>query len=102
MNIKPGGKQAKLCNTTIPMNNPGPKPGAVYTRGQLQSLVYAADHPNHDLRGKAKGICAILKEQPSVWDVICEAAGSQKRVKNVCIVCKASQWKRINSPAWQL
>ena len=60
MNIKPGGKQAKLRNTTIPMNNPGPKPRAVDMCGQQQSLVYAADHPNPDLCGKVKGIRAVL------------------------------------------
>ena len=94
MNIKLGGKQAKLRNITIPMNNPGPKPGAVDMHGQQQSLVYAADHPDPDLRGKAKGICAILKERTSVWDAICEAAGGEKRVKNVCIGCKASQMEQ--------
>jgi hypothetical protein len=25
MNVKPGGKQWKLCNTIIPLNNPPPK-----------------------------------------------------------------------------
>ena len=94
MNIKPGGKQAKLRNTTIPMNNLGPKPGAVDMRGQQQSLVYAADHPDPDLHGKAKGIRAVLKERTSVWDAICEAAGGEKRVKNVCIGCKASQMEK--------
>ena len=93
-NIKPGGKQAKLHNTTIPMNNPGPKPRAVDMHGQQQSLVYAVDHPNPNLHGKVKGIHAILKEQTSVWDAICEAAGGEKRVKNVCIVCKASQMEK--------
>jgi len=30
-------------------------------------------------------------ERTSVWDALCDAAGSEKCVKNICSMCKASQ-----------
>jgi len=30
-------------------------------------------------------------ERTSVWDALCDATGSEKRVKNICSMCKASQ-----------
>lgn len=66
MNVKPGGKQHKLCNTTIPLNNLPPKQGDLDTHGQLQTLVYAVDHSDPELAGKVKGIRAILKECTSM------------------------------------
>ena len=55
-------------------------------------MVYLEDHPDPDLRGKAKGLCAVLMECTSVWDALCAAAGgNEKKVKNICPTCKASQ-----------
>jgi hypothetical protein len=35
MNINPGGKQKKLQDTRIPLNNPGPAPGEEDTHGHI-------------------------------------------------------------------
>ena len=91
MNIKPGGKQHQLHPTVIPLNNPPPKPGKWDTRGDIQVFSYPTDHPDPDLQGKPTGIWAILMERTSVWDALYEASGSEKCIKNVCSMCKASQ-----------
>ena len=91
MYIKASGKQCTLCPMIIPLNNPPPKPGKHDTHGNIQEFSYPMDHPNPDLRGKPKGIQAIIMECTSVWDTLCEASGSEKQVKNVCSMCKASQ-----------
>ena len=62
MNVNPGRKQKHLQSTTIPFNNPPPKSGQTDTRGQLQTLSYPTDHPNHDLQGKPKGLKVVLQE----------------------------------------
>jgi len=49
MNVNPGGKQQHLPTTTIPTNNPPPKSGHSDTCGQLQDMVYPADHPDPNL-----------------------------------------------------
>jgi len=49
------------------------------------------DHLNADFHGRPKGIHAIVMEHTSVWDALCEALGSERQVKNVCSMCKASQ-----------
>jgi len=76
MNIKAGGKQHSLHPTIIPVSNPPPKPGKCDTHGDIQEFSYPMDHPNADLHGKLKGICAIVMECTSVWDALCEASGS--------------------------
>src|SRR5882724_1386322 len=91
MNIKAGGKQRSLHPTIIPVSNPPPKPGKCDTCGDIQEFSYPTDHPNADFRGKPKGICAIVMECTSVWDALCEASGSERQVKNICSMCKASQ-----------
>jgi hypothetical protein len=92
MNIKPGGKQRKIRSTIIPLSNPPPNPGNPDTRGQIQPLVFPDDHQDTELCGKAKGLRAVLMERTSVWDALREAAGGDERkIKNVCEVCKASQ-----------
>ena len=92
MNVRPGGKQRKLRDTVIPLNNPPPKPGCPDTRGQPQKMVYSEDHPDPDLCGKAKGLRAVLMERTSIWDALCATAGgNEKKVKNICPACKASQ-----------
>ncbi|KAF8584145.1 hypothetical protein K439DRAFT_1616933 [Ramaria rubella] len=75
MNIKLGGKQCKLHDTIIQLKNPPLQPGKQDTCGRLQQLSYANDHPDPDLRGKAKGICAVIMEHTSVWDAILQAIG---------------------------
>ena len=94
MNIKASGKQRSLHPTIIPVSNPPPKPGKCDTRGDIQEFSYPTDHPNADLCGKLKGTCVIVMECTSVWDALCEALGSEKQVKNVCSMCKASQVKK--------
>ena len=45
MNINPGGKQKKLQDTRIPLNNPGPAPGEEDThRHTIQSIIEDAGH----------------------------------------------------------
>ena len=90
MNIKLGGKQCHLHPTVIPLNNPPPN-GQWDTCGDVQVFLYPLDHPDPGLRGKPKGIRAILMERTSAWDALCDASGSEKHVKNICSMCKASQ-----------
>ena len=51
MNIRPGGKQAKMHNTWFLKN------GARVP----QTMVFSSDHPEHP--GEAKGMCKVLKER---------------------------------------
>ena len=66
MNVNPGGNQCHLWDTTIPLNNPPPKPGCPDTCGQPQSMTYPPNHPDLALQGKAKGLKAVLRERESV------------------------------------
>src|SRR5216683_442496 len=68
MNINPGGKQKKLCNTRIPLNNPGPAPSKEDTRGHIQSMCFPNDYSDLKLRGQPKGMRVILEEHKSIWD----------------------------------
>jgi hypothetical protein len=92
MNVNPGGKQRHLRTTTIPTNNPPPKPGRSDTRGRLQEMVYPPDHPDPNLRGLAKGMKAVLQERESVWDEL--VANCNGRVVGKCKECSKSQAKR--------
>jgi hypothetical protein len=92
MNVKPGRKQHKLRSTIIPLSNPPPKPGNPDTHGQIQHLVFPYDHQDTELCGKAKGLRAVPIKHTAVWDTLHETAGGDERkIKNVCEVCKASQ-----------
>jgi len=62
MNVNPGGKQKHLHTTTIPINNPPPKPGCPDMQGWMQSMVYPNDHPDPKLQGQAKGMKIVLQE----------------------------------------
>ena len=68
ININPGGKQKKLHDTKIPLNNPGPAPSEEDTRGHIQSMCFPNDHCNPKLRGQPKGIRVVLEECKSVWE----------------------------------
>ncbi|KIJ50195.1 hypothetical protein M422DRAFT_246031 [Sphaerobolus stellatus SS14] len=95
MNINPGGKQRCLRQTIIPLNNPPPEPGEEDMRGKCQLMVYAKDHPDPNLRGKAKGIKAVLQERTVVWrELVKTAGGNPNKVIGICKPCKASQAER--------
>lgn len=94
MNVKPGGQQTLMRNTIIPLSNPPPKPGQPDTRGLPQSLVYPIDHPDPELMGKAKGMCAVVQERTSLWDKLVEEVGCEKKVVGKCEKCKKSQIKK--------
>jgi len=49
MNVNPGGKQKKLRDTVIPLNNPGPAPGEEDTRGHVQQMCFPEDHDSPEL-----------------------------------------------------
>jgi len=44
MNINPAGKQKKLRDTKIPLNNPDPAPSEEDTCGHTQSMCFPSDH----------------------------------------------------------
>jgi hypothetical protein len=44
MNVNPGGRQRKLRDTVIPLNNPGPAPGEEDTCGRVQHMCFPKDH----------------------------------------------------------
>ena len=90
MNINLGGKQVHLRSTTIPLNNPPPKPGQPDTHSQPQDMGYPDDHPDPSLQGKAKGIKVVLQERVSVWDKTVEM-NSGKVPAGKCRICKKSQ-----------
>ena len=92
MNLNPGGKQKKMRNTIIPLNNPDPAPGDEDTRGTIQQMCFPEDHENPQLREQPKGIKAVLMERKSVWDKYNEMckARSTKVIKK-CALCTKSQ-----------
>ena len=94
MNVNPGGNQWAMRDTIIPFSNPPPCQGQTDSRGQHQSLVYLANHPDANLRGRAKGMKAMLKERTSVWERLCAEHGSEKKVIGKCKTCKLSAAKK--------
>ena len=98
MNINPGGKQKKLRNTRIPLNNPGPAPGEEDTCGHIQSMCFPNNHSNLKLRGQPKGMRVVLEERKSVWDkfMLIHKAHSPQRTKLVgkCGSCTKSQLRK--------
>lgn len=92
MNVNPGGKQWHLHTTTIPTNNPPPKPGCPDTQGQLQEMVYTADHSDPKLQGQPKGMKAVLQGQKSVWDELMSRC--KGKVVGKCKECLKSQAKK--------
>jgi hypothetical protein len=93
MNINPGGKQKKMRDTIIPLDNPDPAPGEEDTRGRLQRMCFPDDHSDPKLRGQAKGVKAVLQERKSVWDKFISECNARKTKKMVgkCSSCTKSQ-----------
>lgn len=93
MNVKPGGKKARLRDTIIPINNPPPQCTKIAdTRGQLQRMNFPDDHPDPKLRGQPKGMMQVLMERESVWEIL--TAGGQRKPVGTCKKCQLSQKKR--------
>jgi hypothetical protein len=92
MNVNPGGKQKHLQSTTIPLDNPAPKPGCPDTHGLQQDMVYPHDHPTAELRGQPKGMKTVLQERVSMWDELSERCGG--KVVGKCKGCTKSQAKK--------
>jgi hypothetical protein len=92
MNVNPGGKQKKMQDTIIPLNNPDPVPGEEDMCGQIQHMCFPDDHEDPKLRGQQKGFRVILMEQKSVWDkytAICKA--HSMKIVGKCGSCTKSQ-----------
>ena len=94
MNINPAGKQKKLRDTLIPLNNPDPAPGEEDTRGRTQSMCFPSDHSDPRLRGQPKGIRAVLEERKSVWDKLTSIHGSHRKLVGKCGSCTKSQVRK--------
>jgi hypothetical protein len=93
INIGPGSMQKRLRDTVIPLNNLDPMPGEEDTWGKIQKMCYAEDHDDLKLRGKPKGIRAVLMERKSVWDKLIaklKACGITNIVGK-CAWCSKSQ-----------
>ena len=92
MNVNHGGKQRKLRDTVIPLNNPDPVRGEEDTRGQVQKMCFPDDHPNPKLRGQPKGIKVVLQERKSVWDeYTARCEGRDAKPVGKCKSCSKSQ-----------
>jgi hypothetical protein len=95
MNVNTGGKQRKLCDTIIPLNNPDPAPGEEDMRGQIQRMTFPDNHPDPKLRGQPKGVKVVLQERKSVWDkytTVCRERGT--KVVGKCASCTKSQTRK--------
>ena len=95
MNVNPGGKQKRLRDTIIPLNNPDPAPGEDDTRGQVQHMYFPDDFHDPKLRGQAKGVWVVLMERKSIWDkytAICTAR--KAKIVGKCASCTKSQTRK--------
>jgi hypothetical protein len=92
VNMNPGGKQRPMRDTVIPLANPPPKSGRPDTRGMPQQMVYPDTYPDPELRGKPKGMRAVLQERESVWDELSLRCGG--KVVGKCKSCQKSQVKK--------
>jgi hypothetical protein len=92
MNLNPGGKQRKLRDTIIPLNNPDPALGEEDTRGQVQKMTFPDDHIDPKLRGQPKGVRVVLQEWKSVWHkftTTCKECGM--KIVGKCALCTKLQ-----------
>ena len=95
MNINPGGKQRKLRDTVIPLNNPDPAPGEEDTRGQVQQMTFPDDHADPKLRGQAKGMRIVLQERKSVWNKFTTMCKERKsKIVGKCASCTKSETRK--------
>jgi hypothetical protein len=94
MNVNPGGKQKLLRDTIIPLTNPPPKSGELDTCRQAQTMVFALNHPDPALVGKAKGMLAVVKERKSVYNMLLGVVGGEKKVFGKCAQCCKSAAKK--------
>jgi hypothetical protein len=88
MNLKPGGKQARLCDTVIPVDDPHiPEE----RRGQRQSMCFPINYHIPLLAGQPKGIEQVLSEQ-GIWQhYSCVRFASQLPILQLkCKECTAS------------
>jgi hypothetical protein len=95
MNVNPGGKQKRLRDTIIPLNNPDPAPGKDDTRGRVQHMYFPDDFHDPKLRGQAKGVRVVLMERKSIWDkytAICTAR--KAKIVRKCASCTKSQTRK--------
>ncbi|KAF8546588.1 hypothetical protein OG21DRAFT_1479657 [Imleria badia] len=87
MNVRPGGKQRKMHDTVIPMDNPNP-----LLRGMPQTMVFPVDlsseHPDHTFCGQPKGMQCVLEERGLLS--VLEWANNGK-VVGECQMCKLSR-----------
>ena len=84
MNVHLGGKQTMMWDIVVPLNNPAPENGESDTHGQLHTMVYACDHLNPNLAGKAKGMATVVKKQKSVYNRLIKEVSSEKKVIGKC------------------
>jgi hypothetical protein len=66
MNLHPEGKQKKLYDTIILLNNLDLALGKEDTYGKVQHMCFPKDHEDLQLRGQPKGIRAVLEERKLV------------------------------------
>ena len=95
MNVNPGGKQRKLHNAKIPLNNPDPAPGEEDTRGKIQQMSFLDDHHDPKLQGQPKGVRTVLQERKSVWNkytAVCNERGT--KITGKCALCTKSQTRK--------
>jgi hypothetical protein len=98
MNVRPGGKQCKMHDTFIPINNPN-----LSLRGKLQTMNFPADlplgHLDYPFRGQPKGMHRILEERGLI-SVLADVNGG--KVTGECATCKLSckQQERQLREAW--
>ena len=86
MNVRPGGKQQKMHDTCIPMDNPSPA-----FHGMQQAMVFPTDlptgHPDFEFQGQTKGMYHVLEECGPL-SVLQEMNGG--KVVGECQTCKLS------------
>ena len=87
MNVRPGGKQRKMHDTAIPMDNLNPS-----LHGMPQMMVFPvnlpSEHPNHAFCGQPKGMQRVLEERGLLS--MLEQANNGK-VVGECQTCKLSR-----------